>query len=55
MEEQLQNVIRYLIQLDEYKRKQVISILTASMLSELSDAQAREIYNKIIEQFKRAE
>ena len=50
MEEGLERVIFYLMQLDEYKRKQVIAILTASMLSKMSQKEAKKVYDKTLEQ-----
>tara|TARA_B100001057_G_C22389120_1_gene771508 strand:- start:390 stop:557 length:168 start_codon:yes stop_codon:yes gene_type:complete len=35
--------------LPEYQRKQIISVLIASMLTEKSDIEARRIYYKIVD------
>ena len=39
---------RFLFTLEEYQRKQIISILICSMLTEQSNKDAKNTYNKII-------
>ena len=46
----LDKIIKQILQLCEYERKQIISILIASMLTEYSNKEARKIYNKIIKE-----
>ena len=38
--------------LPEYKRKQILSILIASMLTDLSNKEAENTYNEIINKLK---
>lgn len=39
---------KFLFTLEEYQRKQIVSILICSMLTEQSNKDAEDIYNKII-------
>lgn len=44
----IKSIIKKALTLDEYQRKQIISILIASTLSEQSNKDAKNIYDKII-------
>jgi len=44
----LDKIIKQILQLCEYQRKQIISILIASMLTDYSNKEAKKIYNDII-------
>tara|TARA_S200000501_G_scaffold375568_1_gene427953 strand:+ start:2435 stop:2593 length:159 start_codon:yes stop_codon:yes gene_type:complete len=48
MDKEIENIATMCLNLPEYQRKQIISILIASMLTEKSDKDARKAYNKII-------
>ena len=48
MNNKTKKIITKIFQLQEYQRKQIISVLIASMLTELSNKEANEIYNEII-------
>jgi len=50
MDNKTKNLIKKLFLLNEYQRKQIISILIASMLTDLSNKEAHKIYDKIINQ-----
>ncbi len=50
MNKRTKKIIKQIIPLYEYERKQIISILIASMLTEYSDKEARKIYDKIIKE-----
>ena len=50
MNKRTEKIIKQILQLCEYERKQIISILIASMLTEYSDKEARKIYDKIIKE-----
>jgi phenylalanyl-tRNA synthetase beta subunit len=52
MDKETKKIIGKIFLLDEYKRKQIISILIASMLTELSNKEAEKTYNKIINKLK---
>ena len=39
---------KFLFTLEEYQRKQIISVLICSMLTEQSNKDAKDIYNNII-------
>ena len=48
MKENIQKICQLIFELDEYQRKQIISVLICSMLTEQSNKDAEEIYNNII-------
>jgi hypothetical protein len=48
MNNKTKNIITKIFQLQEYQRKQIISVLIASMLTELSNNEASKIYDEII-------
>jgi phenylalanyl-tRNA synthetase beta subunit len=48
MDKETKQIISNIMLLPEYKRKQIISILIASMLNELSNKEAEKTYNEII-------
>jgi len=50
MKEVIQNICELIFKLKEYERKQIISILICSMLTEQSNEDAKEIYDNIIKQ-----
>ena len=50
MNKRTKKIIKQIIPLCEYERKQIISILIASMLTDYSNKEARKIYNKIIKE-----
>ena len=50
MNKRTKKIVKEIIQLYEFERKQIISILIASMLTEYSDKEARKIYDKIIKE-----
>ncbi len=50
MNKRTKKIIKQIIPLYEYERKQIISILIASMLTDYSNKEARKIYNKIIKE-----
>ena len=50
MNKQILNILDEVMLLEEYQRKQIISILIASMLNDYSNNEARQIYNNIINQ-----
>jgi len=45
-------LISQIFLLDEYQRKQIISVLIASMLTDLSNKEANKIYDEIINKLK---
>lgn len=47
-EQRLTEICKEIFTLDEYQRKQIISILIASTLNEQSNKDAKNIYDKII-------
>ncbi len=55
MDKETKKMITKIMLLPEYKRKQILSILIASMLSELSNKEAEKTYNKIINKLKKYE
>jgi phenylalanyl-tRNA synthetase beta subunit len=52
MDKETKKIIGKIFLLDEYQRKQIISILIASMLNELSNKEAEKTYNEIINKLK---
>ncbi len=48
MDEFIEEICKTILKLKEYERKQIISILICSMLTEQSNKDAKEIYNNII-------
>ena len=54
MTREAEEIIKICMNLHEYERKQIISCLIASMLTELSDKEARKTYDKIINQLTKA-
>ena len=48
MNNKTKKIITKIFQLQEYQRKQIISVLIASMLTELSNKEANKIYDEII-------
>lgn len=48
MDQELEGICSVLLQRPEYQRKEVISVLIASMLTEMSDKEAKKTYNKLI-------
>ena len=50
MNKRTEKIIKQIIPLYEYERKQIISILITSMLTDYSGKEARKIYDKIIKQ-----
>ena len=52
MKTKTKKIIGKIFLLDEYQRKQIISILIASMLNELSNKEAKKTYNEIINKLK---
>ncbi len=48
MNNKTKKIITKIFQLQEYQRKQIISVLIASMLTELSNNEANKIYDEII-------
>jgi len=48
MKENIQSICELIFTLKEYERKQIISILICSMLTEQSNKDAKDIYNNII-------
>ena len=50
MNKRTKKIIKQIIPLYEYERKQIISILIASMLTSYSNNEAKKIYDKIIKQ-----
>jgi len=55
MKKEIENLLAYAIQLDEYERKQIISVLIASMLTDESNNEAEKKYNKIINTLKQCQ
>jgi phenylalanyl-tRNA synthetase beta subunit len=52
MDKETKKMIYNIMLLPEYKRKQILSILIASMLNELSNKEAEKTYNEIINKLK---
>jgi phenylalanyl-tRNA synthetase beta subunit len=52
MKNKTKKIIGKIFLLDEYQRKQIISILIASMLTDLSNKDAHKIYDEIINKLK---
>ena len=52
MDKETKQIITKIMILPEYQRKQILSILIASMLNELSNKEAENIYNEIINKLK---
>ena len=50
MNKRTEKIIKQIIQLYEYERKQIISILIASMLTDYSNKEAKKIYDNIIKE-----
>tara|TARA_R110000782_G_scaffold75014_2_gene149826 strand:+ start:499 stop:657 length:159 start_codon:yes stop_codon:yes gene_type:complete len=50
MNKRTEKIVKQIIPLYEFERKQIISILIASMLTDYSNKEARKIYDKIIKQ-----
>ena len=48
MKENIQKICELMFTLKEYERKQIISVLICSMLTEQSNKDAKEIYDNII-------
>jgi len=48
MRDELKTICTILVNLPEYERKQVMSVLLASMLNDIPDQEAEETYNEII-------
>jgi len=48
MKNKTKKIITKIFKLHEYQRKQIISILIASMLNDLSNKEANKIYDEII-------
>ena len=48
MDQELEDICSVLLQRPEYQRKEVISVLIASMLTEMSDKEAKKTYDKLI-------
>ena len=53
MDKETKQMITKIMLLPEYKRKQILSILIASMLTELSNKEAENTYNEIINKLKK--
>jgi len=49
---EVQRIVKECIQLKEYEQKQVISCLIANMLTDISDKEAKIIYNNAINSLK---
>lgn len=49
MEETTKSAIKHIVEQPEYQRKQAISILIASMLSDISNKQAKKLYNQVVD------
>jgi len=52
MKNKTKKLISQIFSLDEYQRKQIISVLIASMLTDLSNKEANKIYDEIINKLK---
>jgi hypothetical protein len=52
MHRDTKNVIEQALILQEYQRKQIISVLIASMLTDMSNSEAKQIYDNIINKLK---
>jgi hemoglobin-like flavoprotein len=50
MNKRTEKIIKQIIPLYEYERKQIISILIASMLTDYSNKEAKKIYDNIIKE-----
>jgi hypothetical protein len=48
MQENIQDICKTIFKLKEYERKQIISVLICSMLTEQSNKDAKKIYDNII-------
>lgn len=48
MREELKTVCTILVNLPDYEKKQIMSILLASMLNDIPNEEARNTYNEII-------
>jgi hypothetical protein len=48
MHRDTKQVIEQALQLQEYQRKQIISVLIASMLTDMSNDEAKQIYDNIL-------
>ncbi len=49
---EVQRIVKECIQLKEYEQKQIISCLIANMLTDISDKEAKIIYNNAINSLK---
>jgi hypothetical protein len=52
MDKETKQMITKIMVMPEYKRKQILSILIASMLTDLSNKEAENTYNEIISKLK---
>ena len=50
--EEVERIVKECIQLKEYEQKQIISCLIANMLTDISDKEAKIIYNNAINSLK---
>jgi hemoglobin-like flavoprotein len=50
MNKRTEKIVKQIIPLYEYERKQIISILIASMLTDYSNKEAKKIYDNIIKE-----
>ena len=48
MREELQTICMILVNLPEYEKKQIMSVLLASMLDDIPNEEARNTYEEII-------
>lgn len=53
MNKRTEKIVKQIIPLYEFERKQIISILIASMLTDYSNKEAKKIYDKIIKQLNK--
>ena len=53
MNKRTEKIVKQIIPLYEFERKQIISILIASMLTDYSNKEARKIYDKITKQLNK--
>jgi hypothetical protein len=49
MEEITKSAIKHIVEQPEYQRKQAISILIASMLNDISNKQAKKLYDEVVD------
>jgi len=50
MKTHTKNLLRQILLLEEFERKQLMSCIVASLLNDLSNEEARETYDSIMEQ-----